>query len=119
MSNNHAFKIMSLNLLTSGARLPGNPPFSIRIHAIQSMLQEYDPDIIGVQELTSGMFPYMSNILVLPDTLLLALNILPFFSKKIDIHFLMAKLYGFLEKKKRRDQNIPSLNFRVLLHMYI
>lgn len=54
---------MSLNLLTSGARLPGNPPFSIRIHAIQSMLQEYDPDIIGVQELTSGMFPYMSNIL--------------------------------------------------------
>ncbi len=44
MSNNHAFKIMSLNLLTSGARLPGNPPFSIRIHAIQSMLQEYDPE---------------------------------------------------------------------------
>ena len=63
MSNNNAFKIMSLNLLTSGARLPGNPPFSIRIHAIQSMLQEYDPDIIGVQELTAGMFPYMSNIL--------------------------------------------------------
>ena len=53
----NSFKIMSLNLLTSGANIPGNPPFNIRIKAISSMLEEYTPDIIGVQELTDSMFP--------------------------------------------------------------
>lgn len=59
----NSFKIMSLNLLTSGANIPGNPPFNIRITAIKSMLEEYAPDIIGVQELTDSMFPYLKDIL--------------------------------------------------------
>ena len=59
----NSFKIMSLNLLTSGANIPGNPPFNIRIKAISSMLEEYAPDIIGVQELTDSMFPYLKDIL--------------------------------------------------------
>ena len=59
----NSFKIMSLNLLTSGANIPGNPPFNIRIKAISSMLEEYTPDIIGVQELTDSMFPYLKDIL--------------------------------------------------------
>lgn len=59
----NSFKIMSLNLLTSGANIPGNPPFNIRITAIKSMLEEYTPDIIGVQELTDSMFPYLKDIL--------------------------------------------------------
>ena len=54
---------MSLNLLTSGANIPGNPPFNIRIKAISSMLEEYTPAIIGVQELTDSMFPYLKDIL--------------------------------------------------------
>lgn len=57
------YSIMSLNLLTSGARLPGNPSFPKRIDAIQKMIHEYNPDIIGVQELTKFMFPYFKNIL--------------------------------------------------------
>ena len=59
----NSFKIMSLNLLTSGANIPSNPPFNIRIKAISSMLEEYTPDIIGVQELTDSMFPYLKDIL--------------------------------------------------------
>lgn len=56
------YSVMSLNLLTSGARLPGNPAFTKRVHAIQEMIQQYQPDIIGVQELTKFMFPYLSEI---------------------------------------------------------
>ena len=62
MEEKNNYSVMSLNLLTSGARLPGNPAFTKRITAIQEMIQQYHPDIIGVQELTKFMFPYLSEI---------------------------------------------------------
>lgn len=62
MKNTNTYTIMSLNLLTSGVRLPGNPPFYKRITSINKMIQEYKPDIIGVQELTKDMMIYMSDI---------------------------------------------------------
>lgn len=62
MKNTNLYTIMSLNLLTSGVRLPGNPPFYKRITSINKLLQQYQPDIIGVQELTNDMFIYMSDI---------------------------------------------------------
>lgn len=54
---------MSLNLLTSGLHLPGNPSFQKRIKSINKMIQTYLPDIIGVQELTKDMIPYLDELL--------------------------------------------------------
>lgn len=55
--------IMSLNLLTSGLHLPGNPPFKKRIKSINEMIHLYKPDVIGVQELTEKMTPYLDDLL--------------------------------------------------------
>lgn len=63
MANRNMIKVMSLNLLTSNANIPGNLPFNKRIDAIEKMIDEYAPDIIGVQELTDAMFPCLDNIL--------------------------------------------------------
>lgn len=126
MSNNHAFKIMSLNLLTSGARLPGNPPFSIRIHAIQSMLQEYDPDIIGVQELTAGMFPYMSNILeryeIFGDSRhsLVSNEYSSILFKKDRYTFLDGKTLWLSREEEKKGSKYPLSQFpRIVTYVYL
>lgn len=126
MSNNHAFKIMSLNLLTSGARLPGNPPFSIRIHAIQSMLQEYDPDIIGVQELTSGMFQYMSNILeryeIFGDSRhsLVSNEYSSILFKKDRYTFLDGKTLWLSREEEKKGSKYPLSQFpRIVTYVYL
>lgn len=126
MSNNHTFKIMSLNLLTSGARLPGNPPFSIRIHAIQSMLQEYDPDIIGVQELTAGMFPYMSNILeryeIFGDSRhsLVSNEYSSILFKKDRYTFLDGKTLWLSREEEKKGSKYPLSQFpRIVTYVYL
>ena len=117
---------MSLNLLTSGARLPGNPPFSIRIHAIQSMLQEYDPDIIGVQELTAGMFPYMSNILeryeIFGDSRhsLVSNEYSSILFKKDRYTFLDGKTLWLSREEEKKGSKYPFSQFpRIVTYVYL
>lgn len=56
----HEYIVMSLNLLTDHAPSFLYTPFSKRIKAIQEMIRNYDPDMIGLQELTPSMFPDLS-----------------------------------------------------------
>ena len=56
------YSIMTLNLLTDHLFLNGNQRFSKRAEAVSEMIQELHPDLIGVQELTRTMFPYMQQV---------------------------------------------------------
>lgn len=60
---NCEIKIMSLNLLTDLFVSSDNPHFSKRINSIESLIEQYDPDIICTQELTNRMIPYLNHIL--------------------------------------------------------
>lgn len=55
-------KMMSLNLLTDKLLLPSYLPFSTRINAIHSLVNQYTPDIICTQELTKTMIPYLDSL---------------------------------------------------------
>ena len=54
--------IMSLNLLTSQFRTFRFKSFSKRCSAIKQMIQQYKPDIIGVQELNKQMFDNINDL---------------------------------------------------------
>lgn len=54
--------IMSLNLLTSHFRTFRFKSFSKRCIAIKQMIQQYKPDIIGVQELNKQMFDNINDL---------------------------------------------------------
>lgn len=56
-------KVITCNLLTDRLVLHDNPKFSIRVKNIESMIHQYEPDIICVQELTETMLPFMNGIL--------------------------------------------------------
>lgn len=56
------YVVMSLNLLSDHMPSFLYTPFDQRITAIDRMIQMYDPDIIGVQELTKTMFPCLKEI---------------------------------------------------------
>lgn len=49
-------------MLTDGLYNFGENRFSCRIRAINEMIRTNDPDLIGLQELTPNMFPYMDVI---------------------------------------------------------
>lgn len=55
-------RIMTLNLLNNGVYGFGYNRFDRRIRAIEEMLRETDPDVIGVQELTEEMLPVMAPV---------------------------------------------------------
>lgn len=55
-------KIMTLNLMTDSLDLLEKVPFSTRSKAILKMIHQYDPDLIGVQELTENMFSYLQQL---------------------------------------------------------
>lgn len=57
------YKVMTLNMLTDHLYQYGKMNFSLRINAINRLIDEYKPDIIGVQELTSRMMCRMNHIL--------------------------------------------------------
>lgn len=57
----HEYVVMSLNLLTDSAPKWIYPSFSHRSKAIHQMIHTYDPDIIGLQELTKNMFPHFKE----------------------------------------------------------
>ena len=56
------YRIMTLNMLTDTLYSYGDSRFSRRIHAINEMIRANDPDLIGVQEMTENMLPYMDTI---------------------------------------------------------
>lgn len=56
------YSIMSLNMMTDHLILHGNAPFAKRAGAITEMIHDLQPDLIGVQELTRTMFPYLQDI---------------------------------------------------------
>lgn len=57
------YKFMSMNMLTDGLYNYGDSRFKCRVEAIHEMLRQTKPDVIGVQELTDAMKPYMYDIL--------------------------------------------------------
>ncbi len=61
MSKNE-ISIMSLNLLTSHLRTFRYKSFSKRSIAIKQMIQQYQPDIIGVQEMNQTMYTALSDL---------------------------------------------------------
>ncbi len=58
------YRFMTLNMLTDSLYAVGNARFRFRVRAIEEMIRVSDPDVIGVQEMTKTMMPYMSNIFV-------------------------------------------------------
>mgnify|MGYP000860853146 CR=1 FL=1 len=56
------YAIMTLNLMTDHLILNGNVSFVKRASAITAMIKELHPDLIGVQELTRTMFPYLQEV---------------------------------------------------------
>ncbi len=54
-------RLMSLNMLTDGLYNFGDSRFKIRIKALRQMLRETEPDLIGTQELTERMKPYLEK----------------------------------------------------------
>jgi hypothetical protein len=56
------YAIMTLNLMTDHLILNGNASFVKRASAITAMIKELHPDLIGVQELTRTMFPYLQEV---------------------------------------------------------
>ncbi len=56
------YRIMTMNILNSRVYGYGKTRFDRRSRAIEEMLRETDPDLIGVQELTDEMLPVMAPI---------------------------------------------------------
>ena len=56
------YKFMTFNMLTDSFFLPGNPPFAIRKNAVREMIETYQPDLIGVQEVNHHMLSEMSGV---------------------------------------------------------
>lgn len=56
------YRIMTLNILNNRVFGYGKMRFERRIAAIEEMIRETEPDLIGVQELTKGMMPLMKPI---------------------------------------------------------
>lgn len=56
------YRIMTLNMLTDTLYSYGDSRFSRRIHAINEMIKTNSPDLIGIQEMTENMLPYMDTI---------------------------------------------------------
>ncbi|MDO4414279.1 MAG: endonuclease/exonuclease/phosphatase family protein [Erysipelotrichaceae bacterium] len=57
------YRFMSLNILTDGLYNYGDSRFHLRAEAINEMIRATKPDVIGVQELTDAMKPYLFDIL--------------------------------------------------------
>lgn len=56
------YKFMTMNMLTDGLYNFGDSRFKCRIQAINALIREKEPDVIGVQEMTEAMKPYMTEI---------------------------------------------------------
>lgn len=56
------YAVMTCNLLTDHLFLTDTQRFSKRAQAIQEMIQQLHPDLIGLQEMTKTMFPYLSEV---------------------------------------------------------
>lgn len=56
------YSILTLNMMTDTLIPHGGLKFSRRGPAIAEMIQQLHPDLIGVQELTRTMYPYMQDI---------------------------------------------------------
>lgn len=57
------YRLMSLNILTDGLYNYGDSRFHLRAEAINEMIRVTEPDVIGVQELTDAMKPYLFDTL--------------------------------------------------------
>lgn len=55
---------MTLNLWCDFMHIVGTKGFSYRIHSIQKLADNYHPDIIGTQEMTYAMVPYIRESLL-------------------------------------------------------
>ena len=58
MSN---YTVMTLNLWCDFMHIIGTKGFAHRIRSIETIIDQYRPDIIGMQEMTSAMVPYMEE----------------------------------------------------------
>ena len=58
----NSYRIMTLNMLTDSIYSFGKSRFSRRVKAINEMISVHAPDLVGVQELTPGMFRYLDTI---------------------------------------------------------
>ena len=56
------YRIMTLNLFNNYGWSKNDTAFSQRVNAIETMLDETEPDLIGVQELTDRMMVHMDEI---------------------------------------------------------
>lgn len=57
-----AYKVMTLNLKTDLPMTHGDSLFENRAGSIEAMIQYYDPDWIGVQELCDSMIPLLPRL---------------------------------------------------------
>lgn len=57
------YSVMTVNFWADFIHVFGTKGFSYRIHAIEHLIETYHPDVIGAQEVTSGMMKYMGSIL--------------------------------------------------------
>lgn len=57
------YRVMTLNMWADFIHIIGTKGFSKRIHAIESLIDIYQPDVVGAQEVTFGMLKYMEPIL--------------------------------------------------------
>ena len=56
------YSVMTFNLLSDLLHVFGPSGFAKRVPAIEHVLETYHPDIIGTQEMTYEMFPYLRHI---------------------------------------------------------
>lgn len=60
----NTYTVMSLNLWCDFMHIIGTKGFSYRIHSIEKLVSTYHPDIIGTQEMTYAMMPYVKETLL-------------------------------------------------------
>lgn len=57
------YRIMTLNMWNDSISIIGDDRFSCRIQAIREMIRVHRPDLIGMQEVTANMRPYLASFL--------------------------------------------------------
>ena len=55
------YSIMSLNLKNTGPLNIGSMAFEDRVSSIEELICWNDPDLIGIQELTDDMIPFLPH----------------------------------------------------------
>lgn len=57
------YRIMTLNMWNDSISIVGDSRFTFRIQAIVEMIRVHQPDLIGMQEVTANMRPYLTSLL--------------------------------------------------------